>query len=226
MNNFKFIKGQFITQDNADEVFAIWCGEEYETEDGKSVDYSLFAYCDPTNIVESKDSHGHVVYETDPILSVGIDGDECDYVICKEDIPLWRICTAAEINKILQFLAENGYKWVMETGELQKLKEGEKLIFDTTPSTASNIPIKHKITTLTKKWNRQRVSIIAMDGRRKTIMVKACNKYNSVNYPPRRSYGSYYGNYSRQHGLDLNKYYNVHNAYGYDDEDYWDSYCD
>ena len=52
MTNTRFTKGEFITQKNDDSVFAIWSGNEYHSDDDNTMNYSLFAYYDPTNVVE------------------------------------------------------------------------------------------------------------------------------------------------------------------------------
>lgn len=244
MDILHFLKGEFITQDCADEVFAIWCGEKYESEDKKSVDYSLFAYCDPTNMVEDKNSRGNIIYKPEPILSVGLDGEECEYVIGKEDLSHWRTCTKTEITKILQFLAEKGYKWVIEECKLQKLAPGERLVFDdpnaqsqsptqkTTTVTNVSYTKKPKVTVLKKKWNRQHFPIATMTVKRRSLVVNACGTYNKIRYQPATSYGSsgsgvgftakQYGGYQgtrtvrSMFGLDEN----------YMDDDFWDSMYD
>lgn len=240
MDILHFLKGEFITQDCADEVFAIWCGEKYESEDKKSIDYSLFAYCNPTNMVEDKNSRGNIIYKPEPILSVGLDGEECEYVIGKEDLSHWRTCTKTEITKILQFLAEKGYKWVIEECKLQKLAPGERLVFDdpnkptqkTTTVTNVSYSKKPKVTVLKKKWNRQHFPIETMTLKRRSLVVNACGTYNKIRYQPATSYGSSgsgvgftakrYGGYQ---GADT-----VRNMFGFDenymDDDFWDSMYD
>ena len=244
MDILHFLKGEFITQDYADEVFAIWCGEEYESEDKKSTDYSLFAYCDPTNMVEDKNSRGNIIYKPEPILSVGLDGKECEYVIGEEDLKHWRVCTQSEITKILQFLAEKGYKWVIEECKLQKLAPGERLVFDdpnaqsqsptqkTTTVTNVSYSKKPKVTVLKKKWNRQHFPIATMTVKRRSLVINACGTYNKIRYQPATSYGSsgsgvgftakQYGGYQgtrtvrSMFGLDEN----------YMDDDFWDTMYD
>lgn len=246
MNDLRFLKGEFITQDCADEVFAIWCGKEYDSEDKKSTDYSLFAYCDPTNMVEDKNSRGNIIYKPEPILSVGLDGEECEYVIGKEDLSCWRTCTQSEINNILKFLAQKGYKWVMEECKLHKLAPGEKLVFDGPNAQSQNqtalnkggysslFSTKPKVTVLKKKWNRQHFPIVTMTLKRKSLVINACGEYNKIKYPPRtysaynsnsssvgfnaKQYGGYKGANTVRHMFDFDE--------NYMDEDYWDSMCD
>ena len=241
MDILHFLKGEFITQDCADEVFAIWCGEEYESEDKKSTDYSLFAYCDPTNMVEDKNSRGNIIYKPEPILSVGLDGKECEYVIGKEDLKHWRVCTQSEITKILQFLAEKGYKWVIEECKLQKLAPGERLVFDdpnaqsqspaqkTTTVTNVSYTKKPKVTVLKKKWNRQHFPIATMTVKRRSLVVNACGTYNKVRYQPATSYGSSgsgVGFTAKQYG-GYQGTRTVRNLFDWtEDEDYWDSMYD
>ena len=41
MTNTRFTKGDFITQKNDDSVFAIWSGNEYNSDDDNTMNYSL-----------------------------------------------------------------------------------------------------------------------------------------------------------------------------------------
>jgi len=202
MNNIPFIKGDFITQSGADNVFAIWDGEEYPSED-KSKDYSLIAYCDPTNMEEDTNAHGFKCYVPKPIISIGLNGQECDYVICEDDLSSWKKCSQDDINKILQFLAEKGYKWDMDLCELRKLGPNEKLIFSDSPkqtparTTFSTVTKTYgKVTILKNKWERQTVPIVPMGKTKLSILKKACNTYNEETYSPRR-YNRNYRSYQR-----------------------------
>lgn len=202
----KFNKGDFITQESADEVFAIWGGDKYVLKNKHKVQYSLTCYCDPTNFENKKPS---------PILSLGLHGNQCDYVINEEDLPYWRKCTQSEINKILEFLALKGYKWIND--ELQKLLPNEKLCFSDTDNADTVIPIKgssyHKMTILKKKWDRQKISIIPMTLGNKQTILKSCVNFNNAHYPPKHTSYSSSGSFE---GYLESKY----------EDSFWDGYYD
>lgn len=186
MTNTRFTKGDFITQKNDDSVFAIWSGNEYHSDDDNTMNYSLFAYYDPTNVVEDGKNKSGIVFKSEPIFDIATNGNDCNYVVAEDDITYWRHCTNFEINKILKFLAEKGYKWVNKLSEIQKMSHGEKLVLCDSEF--------ERETVLKKKWNRQRFPISLMDSNKRHFIIMACQRYNKVKYPPTSYHGSYSNN--------------------------------
>lgn len=177
MGKKHFVKGSFLVFKDDTYVFAIWGGNKIKSKDG--VGYSLIAYSDPTNYEKMKRKDGSVFYELSPILSIGIDGNECEYIVYKKTVDEWRYATQTEINKILIFLHEKGFKWLPQSCELKKLTENEKLSFDNSENSlfAEN--------TVNKKENyKQKKSISINDSGKRNIVVAACQNYNKFQYKP------------------------------------------
>ena len=124
----KFEPGDFITQSNSPQSFAIFGGDEYEkTEGAKGTDYSLLCYYNPSHY--NQDSNGKWVRENVLEYEFEEDNQTCDYAINSEDFDFWRKCTDAEIEKALSYLAEHKrLAWEDKELAFRKLTPSERFV--------------------------------------------------------------------------------------------------
>lgn len=200
MKGLKFKKGDFITQRNCRDSFAIFGGEAYEpVKKGDGFDYSLICYCNPSHYTQ--DSKGNWIHED--VFEYDLDDTEtCEYTINESDMEYWRLCTASEIDNALITLSKKRLGWVKESKSLRKLKVCENVVIDETDiprSTGvpggsvrhlghtgpqSNNPYYRGNTTVTKKtisirvdenWE-QKEPISTMNVERKELVLSQCEK--------------------------------------------------
>lgn len=215
----KFGKGEFITQINSSNCFAIFEGIVYDSSnDDNSVDYSLYCYYNP-NHYEIDDNGKRVskqVFEYD----LG-EKEVCEYTINSDDFKYWRSCTESEIINALKILASKNLAWEEQKNMFRKLVAGEQLKFDnpkptgycggnvrrTPPMYPSSTRTVKVITRYVNKNWEQKEPMTCMSNERKTLIENQCHKlkhafdtrsYDVVSYPqngydyPRRN--SIYGN--------------------------------
>jgi len=172
-----FVKGAFLVFKDDTYVFAICGGNKIKTKDGIGI--SLIAYSDPTNYKKKKNKNGSTFYELSPILSVGLDGKESEYVIYEKTVDDWRYATQTEINKIVVYLHEKGFKWLPQSCELKKLTENEKTSFVNDENSL------YSESTVAKKNNyKQKKEISVNDDTKRNTVVTACQNYNKFQYKP------------------------------------------
>lgn len=148
-----FKRGDIITMTGYDGVMAIWSDrDEPSTEYANGINFLLMAYSDPTYIEKGKNGEYHL----QPIMNVGLHGNDCDYYIDGREIGNWRLATKSEAIDFLKQLAKKGYKYDDELHFISKLSNGERLCFDDDDN--PNIA-----TTLIRKNERQRKILIPMD---------------------------------------------------------------
>ena len=93
-SQLKFKRGDFITQFNHSNSFAIFGGDEYEPiSDGSGIDYSLICYYNDAHYIQN--SSGGWTKES--VFEYDLDEDEtCEYTMNENDLHYWRICTEEE----------------------------------------------------------------------------------------------------------------------------------
>lgn len=195
-----FDKGDFLIYDEYGEKFAIWEGEEATLSATHEKAFTLIAYIDPDNCQYIKRKKRYV---PDPIFSVGLNGKSCSYAITPDKAARWRKCRQTEINDFLKMLAENGYKWVKDKCEIQKLGPTESLRFDDeTISTSSAYSGYSKATVKKRPFDKQVEPIVTMDAESELVLQTACLDYSrkyKPDYPSswmgQRSYSEYYDEY-------------------------------
>lgn len=139
LDELKFKKGDFITQNNSPESFAIFGGDIYESEDSESETlYSLICYYNPSHYEQNSDGkwikQSVIEYDFEDN-----DHDEtCEYTIGDGDFDFWRLCSKREIEAALKMLAETKkLAWDDKTNKFRKLGPNERLVFDEPKSTGA-----------------------------------------------------------------------------------------
>jgi hypothetical protein len=114
-NVLPFSRGDILVQPAAPELFAIFGGIRYVSEDGGGVDYSLIAYCDSDERVD--------------LLAVDTENSiDCNYVIFEKDISAWRKANKNEIQAVCVYLYKRGYAYNTKTHKIKQIgkKKAEK----------------------------------------------------------------------------------------------------
>ena len=196
----KFKKGEFITQNNSPESFAIFGGDIYEPSEGETETlYSLICYYNPTHY--ERNSEGKWVKESILEYDFG-DTDVCEYTISSDDFDYWRSCTKREIESALKMLAETKHlAWEEKTNKFRKLGPNEHIVFDEPKSTGAcngNVnrssgvnPFYQKqktvklITRTVKDDWEQKEPICAMNDEKRAFVAELCEKnrfYSTTSY--------------------------------------------
>ena len=130
MPKIHFERGEFLTDLQNPNSFAIYGGEKLEhkegSEDGAEY-YSLICYYNPSHPIKINNSRWDIV----TAFGADTESSKCTYAISESNAFWWRRCSEAEKTKALKYLAEmHNLAWEENGLKLRKLAPGEKLCFD------------------------------------------------------------------------------------------------